>query len=138
MTWVEYSVARLLIRAVVADHRWKKSIEEIHEPLKDRVREGHFGRAKKELGIEHRYNHATRGVGSRGPGSFVECRLPRVSIVGPPRPITSVEEWFRFAPPKKGAAQWKDGRQREGDGEGMVARTTTCDARRAAARPRAL
>ena len=26
------------------------------------------------------------------------------------KPIRSVEDWFRFAPPKRGAEQWRDGR----------------------------
>ena len=26
------------------------------------------------------------------------------------KPIQSVDDWFRFAPPKRGAEQWRDGR----------------------------
>lgn len=72
---VGYKDAKQMIRRILADGRWHRSTKDIHEPLYAKgVRGWMFGKAKKELGIEHRWN-GPKGVGSRGPDSYVEWHL---------------------------------------------------------------
>jgi hypothetical protein len=72
---LDYREATRRIEEILANGAWKKSIAEIRAPLAGHIPDGWFGRIKKDLGIEHRWN-GPNGVGSRGRGSWVEWRLP--------------------------------------------------------------
>ena len=71
---LSYERARDKVERLLSDGQWHTRVREIGNLLPN-VPDGWFLRIKQDLDIEHRF-YGVNGVGSRGPGSCVEWRLP--------------------------------------------------------------